>query len=72
MSEHHVAKIIEVVGTSGSSVEDAIQTALARTAETVRNLQWFHVTELRGSVGTDGAVDRYQVVMRVGFGLDDD
>jgi flavin-binding protein dodecin len=72
MSENHVAKVIEVVGTSGSSVEDAIQTALARTAETVRNLQWFHVTELRGSVGTDGAVDRYQVVMRVGFGLDDD
>ncbi len=72
MSDHNVAKVIEVVGTSGSSIEDAIQTALARTAGTVRNLRWFHVTELRGALQGDGTVDRYQVVMRVGFGLDDD
>ncbi len=72
MSENHVAKVIEVVGTSDQSIENAIETALARTSTTVRNLQWFHVTELRGAVGNNGKVDRYQVVMRVGFGLEDD
>ena len=72
MTDNHVAKVIEVVGTSGKSIEDAIQTALARTAKTVKNLQWFHVTELRGSLTDDGAVDRYQVILRIGFGLNDD
>ena len=72
MSDNHVGKVTEVVGTSDKSIEDAIETALARTAETIRNLQWFHVTELRGALTGDGKVSRYQVVMRVGFGLDDD
>ncbi len=72
MSDNHVAKVIEVVGTSDTSIEDAIQTALARTAKTVKNLQWFHVTELRGSLTNDGEVDRYQVMLRIGFGLNDD
>ena len=61
-----------MVGTSEKSIEDAIQSAGTRTASTVRNLQWFHVTELRGALGDDGKVNRYQVVMRLGFGLDDD
>jgi flavin-binding protein dodecin len=72
MADNHVAKVTEVVGTSAISMEDAIETALARTAKTVRNLQWFHVTELRGALTDEGKIDRYQVVMRVGFGLDDD
>jgi flavin-binding protein dodecin len=72
MSENHVAKVIEVVGTSDQSIEDAIESAVTRTASTIRNLQWFHVTELRGALGDGGKVERYQVVMRVGFGLDDD
>ncbi len=72
MSENHVAKVIEVVGTSDQSIENAIETAIARTADTVRNLQWFHVTELRGAIGDGGQVERYQVVMRIGFGLEDD
>jgi flavin-binding protein dodecin len=72
MHENHVAKVIEVVGTSGDSIEDAIETALVRTSQTVRNLQWFHVTELRGALSDGGKVERYQVVMRVGFGLEDD
>jgi len=67
----HVAKVIEVVGTSEVSVEDAIHGAIARTAETVHNLQWFHVTELRGAI-VDQKVDRYQVILKIGFGLNDD
>jgi flavin-binding protein dodecin len=72
MSENHVAKVIEVVGTSDQSIEDAIESAVTRTASTIRNLQWFHVTELRGALGDGGKVERYQVVLRVGFGLDED
>ena len=65
-----VAKVIEVVGTSGSSIEDAINGALGRTAKTVENLQWFEVTELRGHI-VDHKVDRYQVMLKIGFGLND-
>lgn len=72
MSEHHVGKVTEVVGTSPTSIEDAINTALERTSKTVKNLQWFHVSEIRGALTEDGQVERYQVMMRIGFGLNDD
>lgn len=68
---NHVAKIIEVVGTSSVSVEDAIQTAIARAAKTLDNLQWFQVTEVRGAI-SEQKVDRYQVMLKIGFGLEDD
>jgi flavin-binding protein dodecin len=68
---NQVAKVIEVVGTSSSGIEDAIQTAVARASETVENLQWFHVTEIRGAL-SGGAVDRYQVMLKIGVGLNDD
>ena len=66
-----VAKVIEVVGTSETGIEDAIQGAIARASKTVENLQWFHVTEIRGALSGD-AVERYQVMMKIGFGLNDD
>jgi dodecin len=66
-----VAKVIEVVGTSETGLDDAIRTAITRASKTVDNLQWFHVTEIRGSL-TDGEVERFQVIMRIGFGLNDD
>jgi flavin-binding protein dodecin len=69
MSEH-VAKIVEVVGTSDESIEKAIETAIARTAKTVRNMRWFQVTETRGHIA-DGKVERYQVMLKIGFALDD-
>ncbi|HEY0446374.1 MAG TPA: dodecin [Allosphingosinicella sp.] len=69
MSEH-VAKVVEVVGTSDESIEKAISTAIARTAETVRNLRWFEVTELRGHIAGN-RVDRYQVMLKIGFALDE-
>jgi flavin-binding protein dodecin len=69
MSEH-VAKVVEVVGTSDESIEKAISTAIARTAETVRNLRWFEVTELRGHIAGN-RVDRYQAMLKIGFALDE-
>jgi dodecin len=68
---NNVAKVIEIVGTSETGLEDAIRGALSRASQTVDNLQWFHVTEIRGAL--DGAnVERFQVMMKVGFGLNDD
>ena len=68
---NQVAKIIEVVGTSPESIEDAIQGAITRAAKTLNNLQWFQVTEGRGAI-SDQKLDRYQVMLKIGFGLDDD
>lgn len=68
---NHVAKIIEVVGTSETGIEDAITGAIARAAETVDNLRWFEVTEVRGHL-KDQKVDRYQVMLKIGFALNDD
>ena len=68
---NHVAKIIEIVGTSDKSIEDAITGAVARAAETVEKLRWFEVTELRGQI-KDQKVERYQVMMKLGFALSED
>ena len=60
--------ISEIVGTSPDGVEAAIQNGLSKAAETLRNLDWFEVTEIRGHIGTsDGTVQHYQITMRVGF-----
>ncbi|MEX2578350.1 MAG: dodecin [Verrucomicrobiales bacterium] len=67
--EAHVYKLVELTGTSTKSVEDAIQTALARAAESLRHIRWFKVVETRGSVA-DGQVEYYQVTLKVGFTLD--
>jgi flavin-binding protein dodecin len=66
----HVYKIVELVGTSGTSVSDAIQNAIARVTTTVRNVKWFEVVQVRGEV-KDGKVEHYQVTLKVGFTLDD-
>lgn len=66
-----VAKVIEVVGTSDQGLEDAIRGAISRASKTVENLQWFEVQEIRGAL--DGAdVQRFQVMLKIGFGLNDD
>ena len=64
-----VHKPVELVGTSGVSVSDAIRTAIARASATVRNIRWFEVVEVRGGV-SDGKVAHYQVTPKVGFTLD--
>lgn len=62
-------KVIEVVGTSHNSIEDAIGGAIAKTSETVRDVRWFEVVETRGHV-VDGKVDHYQVALKIGFTLE--
>lgn len=64
-----VYSISEIVGTSETSVEDAIQTAVARASKTLRNLRWFEVIETRGHI-EGGKVAHYQVHLKVGFTLE--
>ncbi|WP_027882420.1 dodecin [Meiothermus rufus] len=65
-----VYKKVELVGSSSESLEDAIQVALARARQTLRNLDWFEVKEIRGSL-SDGQVSAYQVTLLVGFRLEE-
>jgi len=66
----HVYKLIELVGTSGTSVSDGIQSAITRASATVRNVRWCEVAQVRGEV-RDGKVGCYQVMLKVGFTLDE-
>ena len=65
----HVYKIVELVGSSKDSIEDAIQTAIRRADATLRNLRWFEVIQTRGHV-ENGQVSHYQVVLKAGFTLE--
>jgi flavin-binding protein dodecin len=70
MSEH-VYKIIELTGSSETSLEGAIQNAVARAAKTVRNMRWFQVIETRGHI-ENGQVAHWQVTIKIGFTLDEE
>jgi flavin-binding protein dodecin len=65
----HVYKTIEITGSSTEGVTQAIDRAVGKAAETVRELDWFEVTEIRGHVA-DGAVAHYQVTVKLGFRLE--
>ena len=67
---HHVYKTIELVGSSPTGIEDAINTAVGKAAQTVRNLRWFEVTETRGQI-ENGRIAHWQVSLKVGFTLED-
>ena len=67
----HTYKITEIVGSSPSGIDDAIRNGVGRAAKTLRNLDWFEVTDIRGAF-SDGEVGWYQVTMKVGFRLEDD
>lgn len=69
MSDQHVYKKLELAGSSTVSIEDAISTAIAECAKTVKNVEWFEVQETRGHV-VDGKVAHYQVVIKVGFRIE--
>jgi flavin-binding protein dodecin len=69
MSEH-VYKHIELTGSSKTSIEEAIQNAVNKAAQSVRNMRWFVVTEQRGYIDNN-AVAYYQVTIKVGFTLED-
>ena len=64
-----VYKITELAGSSSESVENAIENAVGRASATLRNLDWFEVTDIRGHI-VDGKVAHYQVSLKVGFRLD--
>lgn len=70
MSEH-VYRVTELVGTSQESIEDAIRSGIGRAGQTLRHIDWFEVTEIRGYV-RDGELNHYQVGMKLGFRLDDE
>jgi len=65
----HTYGITEIVGTSPASVQQAIRNGVARASETVRNLDWFEVTGIRGQID-EGQVAHFQVTMKVGFRLE--
>jgi dodecin len=63
-------RVTEIVGTSGESIEDAVRNGIRRASQTLRHLDWFEVTEVRGHI-VDGEVGHFQVSMKVGFRLED-
>ena len=66
----NVYKIVEIVGSSPSGIEDAIEKAISRASSTLRDIRWFEVKETRGHV-EDGRVAHYQVTLKIGFTLAD-
>jgi flavin-binding protein dodecin len=65
----HVYRLSEIVGSSPNSIDEAIRTAIAKAAQTVRNIEWFQTEEIRGQV-VDGGVAYFQVRLKVGFRVD--
>jgi flavin-binding protein dodecin len=67
---NHVYRLSEIVGSSPTSIDDAIRSAIGKAAQTVRNIEWFQTEQIRGQV-VDGEVAYFQVTMKVGFRVDD-
>lgn len=65
----HVYRVIEVVGSSETSIDDAIRTAVRRASETIRDIGWFEVVQTRGHV-EDGEIEHFQVTLKIGFTLE--
>jgi len=67
----HVYKVVELTGSSTTSVEDAIRSAVERASRTLRHLRWFEVVDTRGHI-EEGRIGHWQVTIKVGFTLDDE
>ena len=67
--DEHIYRVIELVGTSEESIEDAIASAISRAHRTLRHLRWFEVLRTSGHIA-DGAVAHYQVTLKVGFTME--
>lgn len=63
-------RVTEIVGTSTESLQQAVRNGVHRAGETLRHLDWFEVTQMRGHI-VDGDVDHFQVTMKIGFRLED-
>jgi len=68
--DDHIYRVIQIVGSSDKSVDDAIQRAVARASQTLRNLRWFEVVETRGHID-EGKIQHYQVTLKIGFTIAD-
>lgn len=70
MTEQHIYRVIEVVGTSEKSLEDAVRAAIERAGKTLRNMRWFEIVRQSGHI-VDGRVAHFQATIKVGFTLED-
>jgi flavin-binding protein dodecin len=66
----HTYRVTEIVGSSPESIEQAVRNAITRASATLRKLDWFEVTEVRGHI-VDGAVGHFQVTLKIGFQLEE-
>jgi dodecin len=66
----HVYRLSQVVGSSTTSIDDAIRTAVRKAAKNVRHLEWFQTDEIRGQI-VDGDVSHFQVTLKLGFRVED-
>jgi len=64
-----VYKRLDITGTSSTNVEDAVNNAIAKAGETVRNMRWFEVKEIRGAIQDDSKI-QWQVTVMLGFALE--
>jgi dodecin len=66
----HVYKLLELTGSSSKSSDDAVQNAIAKANKSMRNMQWFQVTDVRGHIDA-GKVKHWQVTLKIGFTLEE-
>jgi flavin-binding protein dodecin len=69
VADGHIYRVTEVVGSSGESIQQAVRNAVRRANQTLHNLDWFEVSEIRGTI-RDGDVGEFQVAVKIGFRLD--
>jgi len=69
--DDHIYRVIQIVGSSDKSVDDAIQRAVSRASKTLRELRWFEVVETRGHID-GGKIQHFQVTLKLGFTLEGD
>ena len=70
MTDSNVYRVTEIVGSSDRGIDDAVRCALDRAGKTLRHLDWFEVTQVRGQLNEDGSIAYYQVMLKVGFRLE--
>lgn len=69
MSDHHTYKLVEIVGSSPNSSDEAIRNAIAEAGKSLKNLEWYEVVESRGHI-VNGAVGHFQVTLKIGFRIE--